>query len=545
MTENKTSAPYKNRHSGTPPVVKRPLQLSLILSNRVYSDLAILLFISTVILLAAYHYDATEALQEWSRRHERYEIDEILSLTLVLSIAFAVFSWRRIAELRVEITKRNRAEESMRHMAMHDAMTGLPNRAMLIERLQQELERAKRDQAVLALFVLDLDTFKHINDVYGHTAGDALLIETAQRLKDIVRKMDTVARLGGDEFAVIVPVHKNPLTAASLAARIVQAFTLPFDINGQELLTSISVGVTVSAPNQIDSDELLRSADVALYQAKSEGRSTHRFFDPDMDQYLQQRQQIERGLRNALSNSLLSLNFQPLFSIPNKELTGFEALLRWEDPALGQVPPDQFISIAEEIGLIHRIGEWVLREACRVALTWPKPLAISINVSPIQFRQSNLADRIKEVIAQSGLSPNRLEIEITESVLIENTEGVLATLKKLKDFGIRVAMDDFGTGYSSLGYLRKFPFDRIKIDRSFVSGLNKGNEDAAIVRAVAAMGQSLGMETLAEGVESEQQLTQLFELGCVAAQGFLLGRPMPEMDTFEFINCHKCTLKES
>lgn len=503
---------------------------------RSYIDLAIIALVSLLTTLAAGYYDALESIIRWTEKHENYELDEILTLPFVLASAFVVFSWRRITELRREMTKRRQAEENMRHMAMHDAMTGLANRALFMERLSQELDRANRDKSFIALFALDLDMFKRINDVYGHATGDALLIEAGQRLQDIGRRMDTVARLGGDEFAIIMPNQKSPINAAKFASRLIEAFTTPFYINGYEFITTISVGVSISAHQQTDSIELLRSADVALYRSKAEGRSTHRFFDPDMDEPLRQRGLIERSLRDAVGNSQFELYFQPLFSIPAQQLTGFEALIRWNHPEVGRIPPDQFIGIAEEIGLIGQIGEWVLQEACRVALTWNTPLTVAVNVSPLQFKQGDLADRIKTIVTQSGLPANRLEIEITESALLDDTDSVLSVLQQLKDFGIHISMDDFGTGYSSLSYLRKFPFDKIKIDRSFVSEMEHHQEDVAIVQAVSTMGASLGMTTLAEGIETEQQLSQLSEVGCTAAQGFLLGKPMPENDATAFID---------
>lgn len=506
--------------------------------QRIYIELAILAFVSLFSVLLAGEYDLLETLLKWAENYEHYEVDEILTLAFVLAIAFAIFSWRRSAELRQEIGKRSLAEENMRHMAMHDAMTGLPNRTLFVERLAQELDRAQRDNSIVALFALDIDMFKRINDVYGHAAGDALLVETAQRLTGAARRMDTIARLGGDEFAIIMPNQQELADASAFAARIVQAFDQPFNINGHEFVSTISVGVAISSREQNSLTELLRAADVALYRSKAEGRSTYRFFDAMMDQPLRQRQQIEIGLREALREQQFELYFQPLFSIPEQELTGFEALIRWNHPELGRIMPDQFISIAEELGLIHEIGDWVLQEACRVALTWEQPLTVAVNVSPIQFKQGNLDKKINSLVTKSGLPPDRLEIEITENALLDDAEAVLAVLQRLKDSGIHISMDDFGTGYSSLSYLRKFPFDKIKIDRSFFRELEQNQGDVAIVRAVAAMGESLGMTTLAEGIETEKQLAQLSDVGCAAAQGFLLGHPMTEKDVNTFIEDH-------
>ncbi len=504
--------------------------------SRTRSDLLIIIAACVALAFLSSTFDGLEHLVEWSEQYEEYELDEIFSLLIFLSFGLGLFSWRRTKELRQQIAQRDQTENDMRHLAMHDTLTGLPNRALLANRLEQELARADRESTLLAVYALDLDMFKRINDVYGHATGDALLIAASERLTSAVRKMDTVARMGGDEFVIVQPCESGCDQATALASRLVKTMAEPYELGGHKFVSSVSVGIAFSSKGSHDPAELLRAADVALYRAKAEGRSTYRFFDEFMDETLSQRQNLERCLRDAIANAEFSLYFQPLYTIPGQTLTGFEALLRWDNPELGRVPPDKFIPIAEEIGVIQSIGTWVLEEACRIAVGWERPLTVAVNVSPMQFKQQDLARSFKSIITESGLNPERLEIEITETVLMQDTESVLKELGELREFGVRIAMDDFGTGYSSLSYLRKFPFDKIKIDRSFVTHLEQDGEDSAIIKAVVAMGNGLGMTTLAEGVETQDQLRQLSAAGCESAQGYFLGFPMPEAEAIDLIN---------
>ncbi len=507
--------------------------------SRQRTDFIVIGVLSVLVTLIAIRLDGMEALMAFAAQYEDYEIDEIFTLLIVMSAAFGVFSWRRVMDLRDQIARRNKAEAKMRHLAMHDPLTGLPNRAMFARRLEREFARSDRDETRVAVLALDLDHFKQINDFYGHQVGDAVLVAAGQRIKETVRKMDTVARLSGDEFAVIQPQISRPDEPAALAARIVRALAEPFEVEGHNLVIGVSAGITMSCEERRTAEGLLRAADVAMYRSKSDGRATYTFFEPDMDAQLRERRDLEKALREALDNDQLEVHYQPLFTVQAQRLKGFEALIRWTHPTRGNIPPGDFIPIAEDIGLIPQIGEWVLAKACQAAATWPEELRVAVNVSPVQFKDLDLAERFKAIVVQSGLAPDRLEIEITESVIMANTEVVLKILNELKDIGIRIAMDDFGTGYSSLSYLKKFPFDKIKIDRSFVSDLDSNAEDAAIVRAVIAMGQSLGMVTLAEGVESSAQLSQLDAEGCQEAQGFLLGQPMPEADAAKLVASHR------
>lgn len=498
--------------------------------KRALLDFGVLAISVAVTLSLAIRFDAFERLVEWSNQHEEYEVDELFTLAILSSIALLIFAFRRQSELRKQIALRGTAERRFRHIAMHDPLTGLPNRVMFKERLAQELVRAQRDQTFVAVLAIDLDRFKMVNDVFGHATGDDLLRMVTERLVDGARRMDTVARLGGDEFVVIHSGLKLPADAAQLATRLVQSMKEPLLLGENQIMSSLSIGVAVSSPAIHDGDELLRSADIALYRAKTEGRSTFRFFEVEMDAELQARQQLERDLREAITNEEMRLHYQPLMDVANGHLLGFEALLRWNHATRGNVPPSDFIPLAEETGLIVELGEWILRRACREAMQWSGSFQVAVNLSPVQFRHPDLPEKVRQILLETGLPAERLELEITEGVLIEDSEAALSLLRELKALGVRVSMDDFGTGYSSLSYLKLFPFDKIKIDRSFVQQLMTEKEDAAIVRAILAMGHSMGMIATAEGVESPEQLKYLKEEGCDQAQGFFLGRPMPLED---------------
>lgn len=491
-------------------------------------DFLLLLLVVAVVTLVTVGMGGAEAMLAFARHHEQYELEKLITAALAGTLALTVYAWRSSLALVRAVEERRHVEAEMRHLAMHDPLTGLPNRNYFAERMVQELARARREGRHVGVFALDLDNFKHVNDVYGHGTGDELLIAVGERLRTIVRQADTVARLGGDEFAVIQGSLERPEDASSLARRIVAEIARPFELRGHPFVTSTSVGIALSTDERADAEELLRAADVALYGAKEEGRSTYRFFDLAMDEQLRDRKALERALRRALAEEAFELHYQPLYTVRDRTLFGFEALIRWNDAERGFVSPGSFIPVAEEVGLIQPIGEWVLRTACRAASHWPEPLSVAVNVSPIQFRDRSLPKKVAEALDAAGLAPGRLELEVTESVLMQDTDSALGTLAALRALGVRISMDDFGTGYSSLSYLRKFPFDKIKIDRAFVSELDRNPDDAAIVRAVVAMGRSLGMVTLAEGIESAAQLERLCLEGCEQAQGYHLGRPMPE-----------------
>jgi diguanylate cyclase (GGDEF)-like protein len=422
-----------------------------------------------------------------------------------------------------DITEQRRVELKIAHMAHHDALTNLANRALL----NQRLEQAFASNQTFAVHHVDLDKFKSVNDTLGHHAGDALLKGVSERLRRLVRPSDTIARMGGDEFVVLQTPIGDRSEAGALAQRIIEEMSAPFEIDEQQTIAGASVGIAIAPADGATPEQSLRNADLALYQAKSDGRGLYRFFEPAMDEQVQSRRALELDLRKALAGGEFELHYQPLVKSHTGEISGFEALIRWQHPQRGLIPPNSFIPLAEEIGLIVPIGEWVIRQACMTASRWPKHLHVAINISAVQFRCAGLAEVIVGALAAAGLDASRLEIEITESVLLQDKEGTLATLHRLRALGIRIAMDDFGTGYSSLSYLQCFPFDKIKIDRSFVRGVATDAGSLNIVRAIAALASGLGMTATAEGVETREQLDRIAAEGCTEMQGYLFSRPLP------------------
>jgi len=427
-------------------------------------------------------------------------------------------------------------EHRISHLAFHDALTGLPNRIFFREQLEAALARAARLDEQVALLCLDLDGFKGINDTLGHPVGDALLQQVARILPEIASD-GLVARLGGDEFAIILsgslsgslsgilPGRESDRPRA-LAQAIVDRMKEPMRADGHQIATGTSVGIAIGPADGASADILLKNADLALYRAKQDGRGVFRFFEPALDAAARKRRQLELDLRDALRSGQFRLAFQPIYDLRNEQVSGFEALLRWTHPTKGEVQPIEFIPVAEETGLIVAIGEWVMHEACRHAAHWPEHIRVAVNVSPIQFRNDGFASIVLQTLARSGLAPNRLEVEITESVFLEGEAPTIALLHRLREMGVRIALDDFGTGYSSLSYLRCFPFDKIKIDRSFVTSVARDPGAAAIVRAIIDLATALDMETTAEGVEDGDQLATLRSQGCRSIQGYLFSRPV-------------------
>jgi diguanylate cyclase (GGDEF)-like protein/PAS domain S-box-containing protein len=431
-----------------------------------------------------------------------------------------------------DITEWQKAQAQISHMARHDALTNLPNRRLFRERLEDALRRITRGEQV-AVFCLDLDRFKEVNDSLGHPVGDELLKEVARRLSECVREGDTVARLGGDEFAIVlVGSELRVAETSALANRLSEAISAPCTIQDHQLIIGATLGISVAPDDGSDPDQLLKNADMALYRAKGDGRGSYRFFEAGMDARAQARRFLELDLRTAISRGEFEVYYQPLLDIKTNNIICFEALLRWNHPQRGLSLPSEFISLAEETGLIIPIGDWVLRTACADAARWPRDVRVAVNISPAQFKSRNLVASVSTALSAAGLAANRLELEITESVLLQDTEATLATLHKLRALGLRISMDDFGTGYSSLSYLRSFPFDKIKIDRSFVSELAVRGDSMAIVRAVTGLGRSLGISTTAEGVETSEQLALLRSEGCNEVQGYLFSpaRPAAEVD---------------
>jgi diguanylate cyclase (GGDEF)-like protein/PAS domain S-box-containing protein len=443
---------------------------------------------------------------------------------------------RYLLSLAEDITERKEALARIEHMAHHDALTDLPNRAAFAERLAHAIDAAGANRESFAVLSVDLDRFKEINDTFGHAVGDDLLRELARQLVALVGEA-YLARLGGDEFCIITPNGDHPALAESLSERLHSAVAIDRELNGQHLRVGISIGIAIFPTDGNDATTLLNNADAALYRAKTAGRGKTRFFEIEMDNRLRERRAIQHELSSAIERNHFRLHYQPLAKIDGR-VVGFEALLRWHNPARGMVSPTTFIPIAEESGLIMRIGEWVLREACREAARWAHPLQIAVNLSPIQFRHGDLPGLVHAALLETGLAPGRLELEITEGVMIEDFGRSLSILRRLKALGVRIAMDDFGTGYSSLSYLQSFPFDKIKIDQSFISNVRSNPQSAAIVRAVIGLAHGLNLPVLAEGVETKDQLEFLAAESCNEVQGYLLGRPHPILEYSELIGCN-------
>jgi diguanylate cyclase (GGDEF)-like protein/PAS domain S-box-containing protein len=474
--------------------------------------------------------DVYQSSRSW--RHVKADGSEIEVLTRGRRIAFD----NRDAFLvtAVDITDRKKAEARIAHMAHHDALTDLPNRVLYRERLEAALARAHAQSSVAVLCV-DLDLFKNVNDSFGHSMGDQLLRCVAERLRQSLRESELVARIGGDEFAIILDKVQGANDVSARAAALIEILSERYLIDGVELVIGASIGVALAPGDGDSADQLLRNADMALYRAKSEGRGSHHFFEVEMDHQAQRRRTMEADLRQALARSEFELHYQPLIDLAAGQITGFESLLRWRHPVHGMISPGDFIPIAEDIGLIVPIGEWILREACTEATHWPASVKVAVNLSPAQFRSRNLVQTVVSALAHSGLEPKRLELEITESVLLAETETNLATLHQIRALGVSISMDDFGTGYSSLSYLRSFPFDKIKIDRSFVSEVTERPDCVAIIRAISGLGRSLGITTTAEGVETTAQLDCLRNEGCMEVQGFLFSPARPASEARQLI----------
>ena len=433
----------------------------------------------------------------------------------------------RFVGTQIDISARKAAEGQIAHMARHDGLTDLPNRALFYDRLDERLGELRQRGGSAAVLCLDLDRFKAVNDRLGHLAGDTVLRAVAHRIRVEMHAEDVVARLGGDEFAVLVAEGGDLAAIEDLARRLILSVNAPIPFGEQRMEVGLSIGIALVPEHGQSGEEVFKRADLALYRAKLEGRNTHRVFESAMDEAVAERRDLECDLREAIEANELTLHYQPQMTTGGRDLVGFEALVRWRHPTRGLVPPSVFVPLAEESGLIMALGEWVLRAACREAASWDRPLKIAVNLSPLQFQQPDLAERVLAILAEARLPPARLELEITESVIINDMARALSILRRLKSFGISIAMDDFGTGYSSLATLQAFPFDKIKIDRSFVGHVEGSPQAAVIVRAVLGLGRSLGMGVVAEGVETSDQMRFLTEEECDEVQGYLVGRPEP------------------
>lgn len=441
-----------------------------------------------------------------------------------------------------DITERKAFENQLAHQAFHDSLSGLPNRALFMDRLGRALARAQRHDYMVAVLFLDLDNFKVINDSLGHQAGDELLKNVTQRLISHARPEDTVARLGGDEFTLLLENLTDIAEATTVAGRITEALQSPIILQGYEMFVTASIGIAVSVGGYGDADALLRDADIAMYQAKNAGKAHHVVFDRSMNHHAMERLELEAELRQAIDNGELRVHYQPIMTLDTGKVSEVEALVRWEHPRRGLVPPSKFIPLAEETGLIAALGQWVLREACHQAAAWhaqypdQEPLIISVNLSAKQLQHADLVGQVAEVLRESGLPPQCLKLEITESVMMANVDATIAKLYQLKELGLSLAVDDFGTGYSSMAYLSRFPIDTLKIDRSFVNRMGRQSEDDAIVRAIVNLAKTLNLRITSEGIETSEQLAELQALGCDHGQGYLFARPLTTAAVSAFLS---------
>ena len=459
----------------------------------------------------------------------RAQLNEDAFLRVAAAVAFLLLVLLSVAsyQFMVRLRRQRHAEPRVQHESHHDALSGALNRASFNDVLQQAAVRGAAGGPAFSLLCIDLDNFKEVNDSFGHAAGDQILRVTTQRLKACVREGDCVARLGGDEFAIVLQGVATVEAVTPLAQRIVEALALSYDVSDKRVSCGGSVGVAIHGLDATDPDDLLGKADLALYRAKARGRGTFSFYDVAMDQQMQARRELTRDLRGAISAGQMSLHYQPLYGRDAHTLTGYEALLRWHHPTRGDIAPIEFIALAEETGLIDAIGLWVLRHACAEAANWPASLTVAVNLSALQFASDNLVELVMSALSDAGLAPKRLELEITESLLMNNTDEVMGVLRTLSALGVSIAMDDFGTGYSSLAYLWRFPFDKVKIDRVFTHNLGHDDKVGVIVHSIISLAHSLNIRVNAEGVETPSQMAALQDRGCDEFQGFLLGRPEP------------------
>ncbi len=498
-------------------------------NRRIQRDLIVIAGAAIAVTALSFWYDLFDRLYEYSRAHEDYEIDEFLTIGFVASIALVVFSWRRVKDQRREIVARRQAEERAHLLANADALTGLPNRRRLESEMDAALANVKPNRK-RAFMLIDLNRFKPINDVYGHQAGDDVLVDVAHRLSATVDRESLVFRLGGDEFAVLTGEISDVEPAGRMARRIVAAMDIPFAASEASLTVGLGIGIAVAPDDATTTSELLRKSDVALYRAKSKRLSGYHFFEPEMDRVIMRRSQLEADMRTAMSDGSIHPNFQPIVRLGDRQIIGFEALARWTHPKFGDISPTEFIAIAEDCGMMPKLSEHLLRQACAAAVTWPSELIVSINISPTELGDQTLVLRILKALGDTGLPANRLEIEIAERALVGDYEMAHLTLKTLQDAGIRLALDDFGAGNSSLQHLRELRFERLKIHRTFIAQMATSPEVEAMIQAILHIATALNLKTTAEGIEKSSQIAPLLAEGCAEAQGFHFGAAVPAAD---------------
>jgi diguanylate cyclase (GGDEF)-like protein len=490
------------------------------------TDIIIISILSVVIFIAEYFSHAAEHLFQFALDYKEWEVDNAIFVVTMMSVGFGIFSYRRVKELSVEMEARRNAERVAEKLARHDPLTGLPNRRFFVERLDEVLLTTTADSQT-AVLMLDLDGFKSINDAYGHAAGDQVLVEFAQRISATMRSGADFIRVGGDEFAIIVPTIESLDGPTALARRITSAVADPFSIGHISTSVGVGIGIAVAPSDGMDPEMLVQRADRALYRAKAEGRSCIRFFEPDMDAHVERRVTLEHELRTAVAAKMIVPYYQPVVAFEGRRVVGFEALARWKSDKLGWVAPDVFIRVAEEIGIISALGDQLLRQACLDGRGWPADLTLAFNISGIQLRDPTIGLRILAILAETGFNPLRLELEITETALVDNIKVAQVVTDQLRQAGVRIALDDFGTGYATLSQLLSLKLDRIKIDRSFVDRLGKDKESTTIVRAVLGLANGFELEATAEGVENDEQLALLRAEGCREGQGYLFSKAVP------------------
>lgn len=505
-------------------------------------DSVLILGIFAAVWACTEWFDLAPKFFQFGTDYADWELDDLIFVFCVMSVVFAIYSFRRMKDLSREMKARRSAELEALKLARHDPLTGLPNRRFFVERLSEVL-LTTTDVSRSAVLMLDLDGFKSINDAYGHAVGDQALIMFAERVSPIMRSGAMLTRIGGDEFAVIVPDISSLDNPTALARRIEVATAEPYLIEHISTKLGVGIGIAIAPEDGIDPEVLVQHADRALYRAKAEGRSCIRFFEPDMDAHVKRRITIERELRAAVAAKTIVPHYQPVVAFEGIRIIGFEALARWKSDTFGWVAPEVFITVAEEIGLISELGDQLLRQACRDALTWPAELTLAFNLSAIQLRDPTLGLRVLAILGETGFSPRRLELEITETVLVDNIAVAQEVIIQLREAGVRIALDDFGTGYATLSQLLSFQLDRIKIDRSFVDRLGKDTESDIIVRAVLGLAKGFGLATTAEGIESADQLASLKADGCLEGQGYLFGKAVPANEIHKVLGKPKPKLK--